>query len=102
MSNSVTGPNEPHGSGAPACGAATRCVECGKGGLPVGVMRNADALQGFERYPALAIVIALHACEPSGKPLYCPSSNDLRPSGALANGASGQSLDKVRLRVGDA
>jgi hypothetical protein len=50
MSNSVTKKIEPRGSGAPACGAVTRCVECGKGGLPVGVMRNADALQGFEHH----------------------------------------------------
>jgi hypothetical protein len=30
--------------------ALARCMECGKGCLPVGVVRNADALEGFERY----------------------------------------------------
>ena len=49
-------------------GAVERCVECGKGGLPIRVMRNADALQGFERHFPPAVVIALHAREPSGKP----------------------------------
>jgi hypothetical protein len=44
-------------------------VECGKGGLPIRVMRNADALEGFERYLAPAVVFTLHAREPSGKPL---------------------------------
>jgi len=28
-------------------------------------MRNADALEGFERHPAPAVVFALHAGEPS-------------------------------------
>ncbi|MFO0155434.1 MAG: hypothetical protein ACK53U_01650 [Alphaproteobacteria bacterium] len=32
-------------------------------------MRNADALQGFERHPAPAVVFALHPGEPSRKPL---------------------------------
>jgi hypothetical protein len=27
-----------------------RCVECGEGCLPFGVMGSADALEGFERY----------------------------------------------------
>ena len=50
-------------------GAVARCVECGQGGLPVGVMRNADALEGFEHYFPPAVVIALHACHSTGKPL---------------------------------
>jgi hypothetical protein len=50
-------------------GAVERCVECGKGGLPIRVMRNANALQGFERHPGLAVVFALHAGEPPGKSL---------------------------------
>jgi len=31
--------------------ALTRCMECGKGGLPIGFMFGAHALQGLERYP---------------------------------------------------
>ena len=31
--------------------ALTRCMECGKGGLPAGFMFGADALQGLEHYP---------------------------------------------------
>ena len=46
-----------------------RCVECGKGGLPIGAMWRADALEGFERYIPPAVVLALHAREPPGKPL---------------------------------
>ena len=50
------------------CGAAARCMECGESGLPVGVMFSSDALEGFERYLAPAVVVALHACQPPGKP----------------------------------
>jgi len=51
------------------CGAVARCMECGESGVPVGVMFSADALERFERYLAPAVVFALHACQPSGKPL---------------------------------
>ena len=51
------------------CGAAARCVECGKGGLPVGVMGSADALEGFEHHFPPAVVIAFQPYQPSGKPL---------------------------------
>jgi hypothetical protein len=44
-------------------------MECGESGLPVGVIRDADALDWFERYLASAVVFTLHAREPSGKPL---------------------------------
>jgi len=49
--------------------SAARCLECGQGCLPVGVMRNADALEGFERHLPPAVVVALHAGEPSRQPL---------------------------------
>jgi len=48
-----------------------RCVECGEGCLPVGVVRGANALEWFERYRGPAVVVALHAREPSGKSLRC-------------------------------
>jgi len=48
---------------------APHCMECGQGCLPVGVVRNADALQGFERHFPPAVVVALHAGEPSRQPL---------------------------------
>ena len=51
------------------CGAVARCVECGKCCLPVGVVRGANVLEWFERYRGPAVVLALHACQPSGKPL---------------------------------
>jgi hypothetical protein len=50
-------------------GAVARCVECGQGCLPVGIMFGADALLGFERHFPPTIVFALHAREPAGKPL---------------------------------
>jgi hypothetical protein len=50
-------------------GAVPRCLECSQGGLPVGVVRGAYALEWFERYRDLAVVIALHAHEPSGDSL---------------------------------
>jgi len=37
--------------------------------LPVGVLRRADALEGFDRHLPPAVVFALHEREPSGKPL---------------------------------
>ena len=45
-------------------------MECGNACLPVGVMRNSDALERFERYLDPAVVDALHAREPAGK-LLC-------------------------------
>jgi hypothetical protein len=45
--------------------SAPRWVKCGKYRLPVGVIWNADTLEGFDAYVALAVVIALHAGEPS-------------------------------------
>jgi hypothetical protein len=44
-------------------------VKCGKGGLPVGFMFGADALEGFEHHFPPAVVFALHAREPARKPL---------------------------------
>ena len=44
-------------------------MECGKGGLPVRLLLGTDALEGFERYLAPAVVIALQAREPPGEPL---------------------------------
>ena len=44
-------------------------MECGQGCLPVGVVRNADALEWFERYRGPAVVVALHAGVPSRQPL---------------------------------
>ena len=46
-------------------GALARCLECAKGCLPIGVMRNADALQGFERHPGPAVVFAWEVLSPS-------------------------------------
>ena len=40
-------------------------MKCGQGSLPVGVMRNAYALQRFQLNAAPAVVFALHACQPS-------------------------------------
>jgi hypothetical protein len=48
-------------------GALARCVECGKGGLPIRFVISADALEGFERFPAPAVVVALHPRQPSAK-----------------------------------
>ena len=49
-------------------GAVLRCVEGGKGGLLVSIMFGADALEGLEHHFPPAVVFALHAREPSGKP----------------------------------
>jgi hypothetical protein len=51
------------------CGALARCVECGEGGLPIRFVISADALEGFEHYFPPAVVFALQAREPPGKPL---------------------------------
>jgi hypothetical protein len=49
------------------CGAVARCVESGKGQFPVRFVISADALEGFERFPAPAVVVALHPRQPSAK-----------------------------------
>jgi hypothetical protein len=45
--------------------SAPRCVEFGKGGLPIRIMRRANALQWFDPDCAPAEIFALHAGEPS-------------------------------------
>jgi len=62
-------PRVARNSEASISGALARCVECGQGGLPVGFMFGADALEGFEYYLPPAVVVSLHAGQPAGKPL---------------------------------
>ena len=55
-------------------GALPRCVECGKGGLPVGFMFGADALEGgasgCEPSPPLPGEGRAHAAHAGAKPCF--------------------------------
>ena len=56
-----------------------------------------EALVAQRRPPAISINEMVEVAK-----LPCPSSNHLRPLGALSNGVSDPSLVEVRLRFGDA
>jgi len=61
--------NAGRGSVASVSDAMVCRAKCGEGCLPICVVRNADALEGFEPHLPPVIVIALKACEPPRKPL---------------------------------
>ena len=64
--------------------------------MPVGVMRNADALDGFERHFPPAVVFAMHAHEPPRKPLRgkgVAGSGDFRLAGFAAPQANKPPID---------